>query len=275
MLCPSCHCEQAAGNFCSVCGSSFRESETYDDAIYEVIPVAESYAPAESALLTRVSRNADEPNRLSGYTDYFQRIIKNPSQALASDHDHFYYGMLSVGIYMATFALSFYFLANKIYTAMLGGLSTLFSEQGSQQALPFINFTSSIFFFVLLFVGSAVVCMYTANLLMGKGMSFKRLIAQYGSVVLPFSCLNLIAIVFGLAGYTTLTLFTAGLSLFFTISILPALFIYHHGLHRTASTRSFYWSIGTSAVSMIVSYLIVRTFVLEFLTQIVNVGNSL
>ncbi|MGP4077061.1 hypothetical protein [Halobacillus sp. K22] len=275
MLCPSCHCEQAAGNFCSICGTSFREAETNDDdAIYEVIPVAEPYGSAESAVLTRVSRNNYESKRLRGYTDYFHRIIKNPVQSLATEHDHFYYGLLSIGIYMITFALSFYFLANKIYTSMLGGLSTLFSEQGSQQALPFINFTSSIFFFVLLFVGSAIVGMYTSNLLMGKGMSLKRLIAQYGSVVLPFAGLNVLAIVFGLAGSATLTLLTAGLSLLFTISILPALFIYHHGLNQTASSRSFYWSVGTAAASMVISYLIVRIYVIEFLSQLLAAGNS-
>lgn len=265
MICVHCQYEQEAGNYCNVCGTPFYDSlmAPEDQPVYEVLEAVE---PRSN---TRSERHQKDKVTFSTYV---KEHLKQPGKGFAAGEDFFRYGLMVIVFYMFAFALSFYFLANKLYTMMMGGLATLFTETGYQQSLPFLNLTSTILFFIALFVISTLFCLYIAAKWMGEGLSVRLLVAQYGSVILPFTLVNIVALGFGLAGAGGLTLFTTGLSLFFIIAIMPALLMYHRGMRSSRTLNIVYWSIGTTGASMLVSYLIVRYFIVDFVKQLHDVA---
>ncbi|MCA0971528.1 hypothetical protein LCM20_13055 [Halobacillus litoralis] len=265
MMCVHCQYEQEAGNYCTVCGTPFYDSLTVNEPepAYQIIETHEARTDFRS--------DRHLKDRFS-FSDYMKDHLKEPGKGFAADEELFKYGLLVIVFYMVAFALSFYFLANKLYTIMMGGLANLFSETGYQQSLPFLNLTATILFFIALFVLSTLFCLYVAAKFMGEGLSVRLLVAQYGSVMLPFTIVNIIALGFGLAGAGGLTLFTTGVSLFFLIAIMPALLIYHRGMRSSRPLNIVYWSIGTTAASLLISYLIVRYFIVDFILQLQDVA---
>ncbi|TGB01673.1 hypothetical protein [Halobacillus salinus] len=265
MICVHCQYEQEAGNYCNVCGTPFYDSLMVpeDGPVYEVLDAAE---PRSEFRSTR-----HEKDKIP-FSTYLKEHLKQPGKGFAAEEDMFTYGLMVIVFYMFAFALSFYFLANKLYTIMLGGLATLFTETGYQQSLPFLNLTSTILFFIALFTFSTLFCLYVAAKWMGEGLSVRLLVAQFGSVILPFTLVNILALCFGLAGAGGLTLFTTGVSLFFLIAIMPALLIYHRGMRSSRTLNIVYWSIGTTGASMLISYLIIRYFIIDFVKQLQDVA---
>ncbi|UOQ45579.1 hypothetical protein MUN89_06455 [Halobacillus salinarum] len=87
-------------------------------------------------------------------------------------------------------------------------------------------------------------------------MDVKALTAQYASLLVPFAALNIVAIVFGLSGSATLTLGLAGISLFFSMCLVPALAIYTYVLKYKPQVNSMYWSFGAMLSTLIISYFI-------------------
>lgn len=272
MICVHCQYEQEAGNYCTVCGTPFYEALT----TYEEEPVTYQIIEQDPVAYTTAGSRAERHQKdKTPFSQYVKDLLKRPGKGFGADEEFFTYGLITIVFYMFAFALSFYFLANKLYTIMMGGLSTLFTETGYQQSLPFLNLTSTIFFFISLFVLATLLSLYTASKLMGEGLSIRLLVAQFGSVILPFTVLNVIALGFGLAGAAGLTLFTTGLSLFFITAIMPAIFIYNRGMRSSKTLNIVYWSIGTTAVSMLISYFIVRLFIVDFVRQIQDVATFL
>ncbi|SFF58254.1 hypothetical protein SAMN05216353_102165 [Halobacillus alkaliphilus] len=162
---------------------------------------------------------------------------------------------------MAAFSLSLYFLANSLFKLMGMGF-------GEPSSLPFFSVSSRLF--LVSFIG-IVICLASIFVMakfMNLQLNVKRLIAQYGGLITPFAALNVLAIVFGLSGAVVMTILTLGVSTTFVLTVIPALFIYHHGLVFKEDRNVFYWSTGTSLLIMVVSYLFWNWFISDMVDQI-------
>ncbi|UOR11580.1 zinc ribbon domain-containing protein [Halobacillus amylolyticus] len=277
MICPNCNHEQESGRFCGVCGTEIsteqpvhqldksadqqQQQQQFQSAATEVQPQSDSMAKAKQAS-SQFGKNA-------------LQLLKRPSIAFTSTENHFVSGLVTMAIYITAFTLSLYLLANKFYKLTMGGFSSLMGESSTQQSLPFFKVVSPIFLFVLLFLAAATVTIFVAIKMMNINFSFQKAVAQYGGLIIPFTTLNIAAIVFGYSGSIGFTLVSLNASLVFTVFILPAIMVYHYGMNSPHKSRNIYWGVGTSAVIMLITYFIVRTFALDFIERMQEFTNIL
>ena len=64
-----------------------------------------------------------------------------------------------------------------------------------------------------------------------------------------------------------------GVTLFFTIAILPSIVVYDRAMKSEKSLNKLYWATGASAASMFIAYLIFRMSVLDFMSDIESLLN--
>lgn len=271
MKCPNCSNEQESGNLCGKCGSSLMEPSQHEQS------AAYSETAAGSQAVQHVNTNEAVLKAKEGISRYWKHavgVLKKPASALSNQESQFLNGIITIGIFVIAFSLSIYFLANKLFKDMFGGLSSLFSGSGmGSQSLPFFQITSSLFMFSLLFVLGALLSVFLAAKFMGEGFTIKELLAQFGSILVPFAAFNVAAIVFGLMGAVQLTLILTGFALIYTIVILPSLVVYDRAMKSAEPVNRFYWATGASAVSMLITYLIIRMVVMDFISEIESLMN--
>ncbi|MFC7320013.1 zinc ribbon domain-containing protein [Halobacillus campisalis] len=256
MKCPQCNHEQGSGKFCGVCGSPLSSA----GASVETEQAATA-ATMEHKPVTTNSESVEKVKKFSG--DYGQgalRFLKRPSLAFRAGETAFAQGLATLIIYMVAYSLSIYFLANSLFKQMGFGLGV--------QSLPFFGVTSRLFLISLIGIVICLAALFVMARFMNLQMSVKRLIAQYGGLITPFAAINVIAIIFGLSGAMSMTMLLLGGSAFFVLILVPALFIYHHGLTSKAEPHVFYWSTGTSLLIMIVSYLFWNWVISDMLDEL-------
>ncbi|MGD6803418.1 hypothetical protein ACQCVK_12435 [Rossellomorea vietnamensis] len=273
IICSECNHQQEAGKFCGSCGADLStavESPIQPSAQREVAAASHTQQPVyNNENLTKAKEG------VSKYWSFALNVLKSPSAALTGYETHFVNGLITIAVYVAAFALSLYFLANKLYKTMMGGFGNFFGEGMGAQSLPFFDIAFALFMFALLFVAGAILSSFAAIKMMSEPLSFKGIIGQFGSVIIPFAAMNVIALIFGLAGSVQLTLLFTGLSLIFTIFIMPAIVVYDRSIKSGKSVNSVYLSIGASAMSMLIVYLVVRTSVMSFLEEMNQFMNML
>lgn len=256
LVCQNCSHEQQSGKFCGQCGGPLvektaqnAESEQTERATNETASTIES-APTEQA--QQASKNA-----FQSYVSFLGNQLKNPTRALSLNESHFGYGLITIAIYALAYALAIYFLANKLVKDMFGPFGS---------TLPFFDLTVPLLFYIALFLFGAIVGTFVAIKLMQNKSSFKKVIAQYGGLIIPFTIVNLTTILFGIAGMAKLTTGLTSLSLLFSLFFLPVLLAFHKGT-KSQAEQKVYFSLGAAALSMLITYIIVRLAVLGFLDK--------
>lgn len=273
ITCSQCQHQQESGKFCGSCGadlSSAMESTVQQPAQTEVAAGVHTQPAYTNENLTKAKEG------VSKYWSFALDVLKRPSIALTGTEGHFVNGLVTIAVYVVAFALSLYFLANKLFKTMFGGMGSLFGESPmGAQSLPFFDIVSPLFMFALLFVAGALLSSFAAIKMMSDSLSFKGIIGQFGSVIIPFAALNVIAIIFGLTGSIQVTLLLTALSLLFPVIVMPALVVYDRSMQNSRPVNRIYWSVGASALSLLIAYLVVRTSVMSFMEDMDQFMNML
>ncbi|TMU83448.1 hypothetical protein FGG79_19765 [Bacillus sp. BHET2] len=272
LKCTSCLNEQDSGKFCGKCGTSLMENSNHQPSAYTEASAASSAMDTQPVNTNENVMKAKES--VSKYWSYALQVLKKPSVALETKENQFVNGVITMALFVIAFALSIYFLANKLYKAVVGGFGSLFSEGGiGAQSLPFFSITSSLLMFAVFFIIGSFISVFLVSKFMSEGFTMKELLGQFGSILIPFTALNVVAIVFGLMGSIQLTLILTGVSMFYTVAILPSIVVYDRAMKSGKILNKLYWATGASAASMFIAYLIVRMSVLDFMSDIESLLN--
>lgn len=272
LKCTNCLNEQDSGKFCGKCGTSLMESGIPQPTAFTEAAAA---SPAGGAQPVNTNEHVTKAKEnVSKYWSYALQVLKKPSVAFDTKDSQYVNGIITMALFVIAFALSIYFLANKLYKAVVGGFGSLFSEGGlGAESLPFFSITSSLFMFAVFFILGSFISVFLVSKFMTEGFTLKELLSQFGSILIPFTALNVVAIIFGLMGSIQLTLTLTGVSLFYTIAILPSIIVYDRAMKSEKSLNKLYWATGASAASLFIAYLIVRMSVLDFMSEIESLLN--
>lgn len=257
LVCKQCNHEQESGKFCGQCGGPLVEQTEESAEQQEAHASRNETAAAAADTVQTEQRN----NVFQSYLAFITNLIKNPTRALQLNENYFGYGLISISIFALAYALTYYFLANKITKEMFGPLTT---------SLPFIDITVPLFFFIILFIAGAVVSIFVAVKLLNNPSSVKNVIAQFGGLLVPFMVINVAMILFGIAGMLKFTVGTTGLTLMFAVYFLPILLVFAKGTESKSEQRV-YFSLGASALSMFISYIIIRLAFLDYLDKLEHI----
>ncbi len=263
-VCQQCNNEQQSGNFCGQCGGTLIEGEkaysgserTADGETESEQAHQESAATVDAEQSTRMEQNK---KALESYMTFVVNHLKNPTRALKLNESKFVYGLITMVLFSFAYALSIYFLANKIVKEMFGRMAS---------SLPFIDLTFPLLFFIILFVAGASISIVAAVKLMNDSSSIKLIISQFGGLLVPFAVVNVATLIFALAGATKFTIVITSLSLIFAIILLPMLLAFEKGSKQSGpDNQKVYFSLGTAGLSMLISYIIIRLAVADFLDK--------
>lgn len=264
LVCKQCNFEQQSGKFCGQCGSPLVEQteqtveqKAQEKQVQEAQNV-ESASSETTAAAAGSAQTVQRKNVLQAYVSFIGSVIKNPTRALQLNDHYFGYALATIAIYAFAYALTNYFLTNKMTKDMFGPLPA---------SLPFIDFTVPLFFYIILFIAGALASIFAAVKFMGSLSSVKQIIAQYGGLLIPFMAINVVMILFGAVGMIKFTIGMTILSLIFSLYFLPAVHVFQKGMESKSEQRV-YFSLAAAAVSMLISYIIIRLVFLEHLEKL-------
>ncbi|WP_390216756.1 hypothetical protein [Halobacillus campisalis] len=170
-------------------------------------------------------------------------------------------GIMTLLLYMITFTLSLYFLAS----SLMKQLNTFWMET---EPLPFFEISSKLFLFSFIGVIISILALIIVASAMKLNLTIKEIIAQYGAITTPFLALNVLTLLFSLSGTVSVTLLLLGISCFYVLLMVPVLVIYHHGVTGESGAPVFYWSVGTSILILLLSYLFWKWILIERLGEL-------
>ncbi|SEQ63415.1 hypothetical protein [Piscibacillus halophilus] len=250
LICNHCQHQQDGGNFCENCGNSFTEQVHNSD---------EEVAATTSTNTTKGSQAENVKYHLKNYMDYFVTILKNPNVSLKQPDSSFINGIMTLIILSIAVSLGSYFLLNGIYKQAFGSFM-------AESSLPFFEvfFRFLITSILILLAGLASL---TIIFKFGKvELTFKRILAQYGALSVPFTAISVLTILSGLIGAVglTTTLLLASISAF--IAIAPILLSFHH-LSKNNSNQYVYLTLGSYFITAIIIYIMFRIFLSNTLEQ--------
>lgn len=253
LVCQQCNYEQQSGKFCGQCGGALAEQSRTENA-----KTNSETSEAEAAVATETTvAPVQQKKSFQTYVTFIVNLLKNPTRALKLNENQFGYGLITMAIYAFAYALANYFLANKMVKEMFGPLTS---------SLPFFDLTVPLFFFIILFTVGAFISTFAATKLMNNSSSIKNILAQFGGLLVPFMLINVAMILFGIVGMAKFTIGMTNLSLLFSVYFLPVLLAFHKGTELKGEQKV-YFSLGAAALSMLISYIIIRLAILDFLDK--------
>ncbi|WP_249870445.1 DUF6574 domain-containing protein [Oceanobacillus saliphilus] len=259
LVCPKCNNHQESGKFCGVCGEAVQpvaREAIVNGTIQE--PVGSS-GSAQAATMEVQPTVAAIKSGVSQYWSYFLSLVKNPTRAFQSNEDHFANGLITLALYAVIYSLSIYFLANSIMRSFGG----FFSE-----SIPFFALNSRIVLAVILSFAITFGSAY-AMMKIGKNQeSFKTIIAQYGSIIVPFTALNVIAMLGGIISSIQLTFIPLIASVIFAFLFIPVIFVYEKLKNHQ---QKVYLSLATIVFIFIISYVLGDVLLSNLLNDIENI----
>lgn len=204
MNCPNCQHQNIGGNFCEQCGTRLAASET--------AATTESYYQRTDQASTQPNKQIEMAKKVSKmYLSYFMTVIKKPYvKAQNVGNEQFVNGLITIGLYALFIPLVMFF-----------GLG----EVKEYMASPFFDIvlkpTLAYFVFILL------VATYTFGAVkLGKiDVSYKDVIARFGTTLVPFVVLFAIAIMFAIFKFEMLFVLLMVLGFVASIFTIPALVI--------------------------------------------------
>ncbi|MGM7703002.1 hypothetical protein ACSVDE_14825 [Pseudalkalibacillus sp. Hm43] len=266
MICPVCKHEQENGKFCGSCGASMIVTTTEN----EIAATSESVNVTTSTVSTP-NENLDKAKNISRmYGNYVLALLKRPSLAFTLNEQQFVNGIITIILYALTFALSLYFLANSIFKAAMDGIGELFMETTPAASLPFFDITFKLLLIGVVFVAIGMVSTLLVAKLMGNKLPVKESLSQYSSVLVPFTALNMVAMILGLLGSVWGTIIIIVLSLLFVILFIPGFVVYEYSKDTKGTVDRFYWSFGAILGAMLFTYLVGKMFVWEAFSSLME-----
>lgn len=254
MICSNCQNEQESGKYCEKCGSVLTVEKEVEVSQVET-------TEAEGAATTNVDTSASTTNEtsenvkkaLNNYGTYFLKNLKNPTNALKADENLFISGLITIGIYILTFGLAIYFIIYSITKDFAGFFGV---------EVPFFSIFFRSVFIALLFLAIGLLSTIAMAKWVGKStISYQQFVSQYSSLLVPLVVLHIVALLGGLFAAPNLTLVTLALSLTLATIIVPALLTFEKV--QNLSQQSVYLSFGASLLAIIISYIVVRGFILD------------
>lgn len=253
LVCDSCGNEQQTGKFCGKCGKPLGEKHETEGITESAATIAQGEA----------NERADRiKTSFQKYYQYFLKMIQNPTHALHLDERWFIYGLITIILFALTYVFSLYTLANTFYKNTIGQFF------GESLPVSFFDFTSPIFIYILLFLGCSFIAMFFSDKFFVGEVNYQRVIAQYGGLIVPFTALNIVAILFAFTGLVTLTLIIMSISLIFTLYFVPAIRTYDQLLKGSNSAQRVYITFGVVAVIIVLIVIIIRLVVLDFVSSL-------
>lgn len=275
LVCPKCSNQQESGKFCGVCGTAVKP------VVMEDLSVGSNHAEEVSENNTEnIQQDVVNPtpnesvqptaeaikSGLSQYWSYFLSLIKNPSRGFQVNENNFVNGLVTLGLYALLFSLSLYFLANSLVTTFSGGYL---------DGVPFFAVVSRLVFLMIIFFvitfGSAFVMIKIAK----NQDSFQTIIAQYGSIIVPFTALNVIAMLGGLIGSAQLTGVMLLLSLAFTFTFTPVLFVYEKVSILNKNGQKIYLSLATIILISLICLILGDALIVNLIDNIDDIIPSI
>lgn len=193
MQCPVCSHENEGGNFCEQCGAKLNPSAYQETA-----------ATVEGS--NRSSQVNTQPNQyLEGakhtsklFFSYFIKVLKSPYTSSQSvGEDNFINAIITIILYSLIIPLMTYFGLKSLLSAA-NGITGMFGVDTSSISPSFLNVvikpTIAYAIFVLL-----VATFTFAAIKLGKvKVSFKNVISRFGSFLIPFVAILLVALIMAL-----------------------------------------------------------------------------
>ncbi|WP_042220538.1 DUF6574 domain-containing protein [Oceanobacillus manasiensis] len=246
LICPKCNQQQDSGKFCGVCGEqviTIADGQDHSTQQQEVRTASEQAAVTTASEIT----SSKFKEGVSHYWSYFLNLLKNPTQAFALTEKHFTNSLITLALFALIYSLSIYFLANSLVRSF-GGYFV--------QSVPFFELTTRLIFGVIIMLaitfGSSFVMIKIAK----NQESFQTVIAQYGSILVPFTGLNLVAMLGGLMGSIELTLFPLALSFILVFIFIPVLFVYEKASNINIKGQKVYLSLATIVLISLILYIL-------------------
>ncbi|WP_010095247.1 zinc ribbon domain-containing protein [Ornithinibacillus scapharcae] len=258
MKCSNCQHEQQSGKYCEKCGSALTAGN-------EVVVEQPETAEAETAATTTIDTSTSTSNETSekvkkamnNYGTYFLNHVKNPTNALKADGNLFTIGLINSGIYILTFGLAIYLIIHSITKDFTG----IFRVE-----VPFFSILFRSAFIALLFLAIGILSTIAMAKWLGKStVSYQQFVSQYGSLLVPILVLHIVAILGALFAAPRLTLGALALSLILVTVIVPALLTFEKV--QSIRQQSIYLSFGASLLAIIISYIVVRSLILDLVER--------
>ncbi|GEM_PF-1749859 len=278
--CPSCNHQQNSGKFCGVCGTEMQPQNAAESPQQQSGRAEESPQTNIEPLEVQVNPQAGaEVNQaaaamegnaqptgdivkegLNNYWSYFVSLLKNPARAFQSDKNQLTNSLINIGLFALFFSLSIYFLGNSLIKT--------FGGRWYSESLPFFSIVPKLLFFALILIAITFGSAFVITKLAKSQESFKEIVAQYGSLYVPFVTLNLVAVLGGLIGSNQLTLFTLAISSVLVFSYIPVLFVYEKASKINPNGQKVYYGLATILLIVFISFLLGDAILLDFFEQI-------
>ncbi|MFD1173481.1 hypothetical protein [Oceanobacillus picturae] len=256
LVCTTCNHKQETGKFCGVCGSVVTPEGNPAGA-------DNLTAPAQSAAtMAPVSQPTDIKDGLQQYGSYFLSLLKNPSLAFQSGRKHFISGFVTLIIYAIAFSLSIYFLANSLTRSFMGGFGT------TESSLPFFELNFRLFFIIAISMVISLLSSFIMVKAAKNHIDFQTFVAQFGGLAVPFVGLNVLAILFGLAGSIQLTMYTLGTSLILFLMFVPVIMVYDKATLVAKQGQRVYLSLATVILMSVLTYIVGRIMLADFISDV-------
>lgn len=279
LQCPKCHAEQETGKFCGVCGEplqplnnnehfSSAETGTHTESSANNVPIENHQNTYQETAATTAQPQNQTMETVktvtTNYGNYFLELLKNPTKAFKLGENDFVNGIITLILYAITFSLSIYFLANSLTKR----ISNLFGADSDK--LPFFELNSRIVLFVIIFTAVSLISMFIMTKIAHNEVSPKLLIAQYGGFAVPFTTLNILAIITGLAASYILTPVLLAISSSLLLSYIPVLFVYEKVNQVNRQGQTLYISIGTLLIIGLINYIIVKIMLNDLFDKLID-----
>ncbi|WP_121616367.1 hypothetical protein [Virgibacillus halodenitrificans] len=262
--CPNCNQTQNAGKFCGNCGEILQDNNQ-NSAISDTNPTVEQAATTVNTQTQQAVSTAKDG--LTQYWSYFLSLLKNPTTAFQTDERHLINGLITIILFAITASLSIYFLANSLFKATMGG----FLDANTN--LPFFAINARLTFIMIITLAIAFGSILGMVKIVHKQSSYKNLLTQYGSLLVPFTGLNVIAMIGGLTASIKLTLFPLVISSSLSFLFIPVLLVYEKASKVDNQGQKVYLSLATAVLIIIISYFIGSTVLDNMMEDIDDLFN--
>lgn len=250
MKCPVCSHQNEGGKFCEQCGTKL-DLSSYSE-VASTVELTENVSINQSN-----GQSNSQPNQyLVGaknvskvYFSYFIEVLKKPySSSKSVGAEHFLNAIITIVLYSIIIPLMMYF-GLKSMTSSVNEFGNMFGMEASFNP-PFTDVVIKPTFAYAVFV--LLVAAFTfVSIKLGKvSVSFKEVISRFGSFLIPFVALLLIALIMSILKMKLFILF-----LFFgfitSISIVPPLVIASFKKENNAGLDVIYGTLLTYFLTLI------------------------
>lgn len=263
LVCQKCNSQQDSGKFCGVCGGTLELGDNVDDnkthEPKENIGTKQQAATVATPQSQTSQSTESFKKGVSEYGNYFLNLLKNPTEALHTNDSQFLHGLISLILFAIASSLSLYFLANSMMKSMMGGII--------ETSIPFsVNFRLVFMAVILLAIA------FTSALIMVKATknqeTVKTLLTQFGSLAVPFTAINALALLTGLAGFKVFTMILLGTSYGLFLCFVPVIFVYEKANLVNNNGQKVYVSLATVLIMAVLTSIFTIVILSEMISSI-------